>query len=81
MLLFNLSAAKEEKAVKEFKEMKVETQRRLRDTQTKWWEWKAQALHKASDVRDSKTMYQLLKEIYGPRQMSFAPLRSIEIQE
>ena len=41
--------------------MKAEVQKRLRGIRDAWWEEKAQALQNASDARDSKTMYQLLK--------------------
>ena len=75
-LLPNLPTAEREKAVAALKKMKGEIQRRLRNFQSTWWEEKAQALQTASDVGDYKTMYQLLKEVYGPKQSSFAPLKS-----
>ena len=33
-------------------------------------------MQSASDARDSKTMYHLLKEVYDPQQSSFAPMKS-----
>ena len=56
--------------------MKAEVQKHLRGIQDAWWEEKAQAVQNAPDAKDSKTMYQLLKEVYGPQQSSFAPLKS-----
>ena len=75
-LLPNLTTVEKEKADAALRKTKAEAQKRLRDIQNAWWEEKAQALQSASDARDSKTMYQLLKEVYGPQQSSFAPLKS-----
>lgn len=90
-LIPNLSSNEKEKAVQNFKQIKRIVQRHLRDIQNTWWENKAMELQNASDCGDSKTLYHLLKQTYGPQLSSFAPLRSkvgnkllrdpVEIQE
>ena len=71
-----LAAVEKEKTEEALRKMKAEIQRRLRHIQSAWWKEKAQALQDASNQRDSKSMYQLLKEVYGPKESSYAPLKS-----
>ena len=75
-LLPNLAASMKMKVTTDFKKAKADVQKRLRTIQEEWWEEKAQALQRARDARDSKTMYQLLRDVYGPQQSSFAPIKS-----
>ena len=75
-LLPNRTAVEKDKGEEALRKMKAEIQRRLRHIQSEWWEEKAQALQEASNQRDSKSMYQLLKEVYGPKESSYAPLKS-----
>ena len=44
--------------------------------QDKWWVEKAEAVQPAADRKDTKTLYKLLNEVYGPIRDSISPVRS-----
>ena len=58
------------------KELKSDIQKRLRVMKNVWWESKAHELQKASDRKDSKKVYNLLKQVYGPTKSSFCSISS-----
>lgn len=51
-------------------------QKELRTMKNTWWSNMAAEVQLAFDKKDSKTMYDLLKQVFGPRQSSVTPLMS-----
>ena len=41
-----------------------------------WWHPKSLATQEAANKKDSKAMYSLFKEVYGPKPSKVSPLRS-----
>ena len=60
----------------EFKGIKAEVQRKLRIMKDTWWSNKANEIQLAHDTNNTKLLYNLLREVYGPSSSSIAPLRS-----
>ena len=58
------------------KDLKSDIQKRLRVMKNVWWESKAHKLQTASDRKDSKKVYNLLKQVYGPTKSSFCSISS-----
>ena len=63
-------------AVKSYKEIKSILQRELRKMKNEWWLNLSKEVQKASDSKDSKTLYGLLHQVFGPTSSSVAPLKS-----
>ena len=59
-----------------YKQIKSETQRKLRAMQDKWWKQKAEEIQVASDCNNTKLLYKLLREAYGPRVSTVVLMRS-----
>ena len=43
-----------------------------------WWKKKAEEIQMYADTKNTKMFYSSLKEVYGPRQVSTAPIKDIE---
>ncbi len=63
-------------ATREYRSFRTHTQRRMREIQNLWWVDRAAEIQLAADTGNTKALYSLLKEVYGPRQATFAPLKS-----
>ena len=72
----HLSPSHKKAAVEQYKGVKSQTQRALRNMEDAWWNKLADDTQAAADSNDSKTLYDLLRKAYGPRKTSIAPLRS-----
>ena len=61
-----------------FKQARSKLQRRLREMKDDWWKKKAEEIQMYADTKNTKMFYSSLKEVYGPRQVSTAPIKDIE---
>ena len=61
---------------REFQNCKAEVQREIRAAKDKWWSDKANEIQMAADKRDTKSLYHLLRSVYGPPVTQHTPLRS-----
>ena len=59
-----------------FREVKGNVQQKLRAMQNTWWSAKADQIQCASNTNNSKLLYNLLREVYGPSSSPVAPLRT-----
>ena len=48
----------------------------MREIQNQWWLTKAEKAQLAANSKNSRLFYQIIKELYGPQQSIFAPLKS-----
>ena len=58
------------------KSLKALVQRTLRQMKDQWWLNKSFEIQEASNKKDSKAMYNLFREVYGPQPSKVSPLRS-----
>jgi len=65
----------------DFKAIKREVQRKLRNMQAAWWSKKADEIQLAYNTNNTKVLYTLLRAVYGPSSSSITPLRSKDGQE
>ena len=56
--------------------LKFEILKPLRVLKNSWWESKASELQIASDSKNTKEVYNLLKQVYGPSKSSFSSISS-----
>ena len=63
-------------AEKTYKEIKGTLQRELRRMKNEWWSNISKKVQKASDTKDAKTLYGLLRQVFGPTSSPVAPLKS-----
>ena len=75
-LLRNLSNQAKMEAAKTYKDFQKEAQMRMREIQNQWWLKKAKEAQLAANSKNSRLFYQIIKELYGPLQSIFAPLKS-----
>ena len=61
---------------KEYTEHKASLQRELRRMKNTWWSNISSEIQSASDRKDSKTMFGLLNQVFGPSSSSVFPLKS-----
>ena len=59
-----------------WKEKKHLLQKKLRQMKNRWWDNLSTDIQSAFDRNDSKNMYALMKQAFGPRQSSISPLLS-----
>jgi hypothetical protein len=59
-----------------YKSLKSQAQRELRALKDHWWHNKSLEVQEAANRKDSKAMYSLMKEIYGPKPSNITPLKS-----
>ena len=72
----NISEAVKLSTKKSLSEHKASLQRELRIIKNTWWSGIAADIQSAFDRKDTKTVYSLLKGVFGPRQPSISPLKS-----
>lgn len=72
----NLPESEKEHLKKSLSEVKAEVQRELRSMKNTWWQQKATEIQSAADMHDSKSLYDKLKEVYGPTQSKVTPMKS-----
>ena len=53
-------------------------QNKLRKMENDWWKAKADELESASNTKNTKEMYNLTKEMFGPKKPKRSPLRSAD---
>ena len=60
-----------------FSSMRVTVQHKLRWTENNWLARKAAQIQSYANINDTKSFYEALKAVYGPRHFSLHPVRSI----
>ena len=63
-------------AENDFKQHKAIVQRELRRMKNEWWSKISLQVQTASDAKDAKRLYGLLRQVFGPQSSSIAPLKS-----
>ena len=53
-------------------------QRKLRWMENNWWAEKAAQIQSYANINDTKSFYEALKAVYGPRHFSLHPVRSMD---
>ena len=60
-----------------FSSKRATVQRKLRWMENNWWAEKAAQIQSYANINDTKSFYEALKAVYGPRRFSLHPVRSI----
>ena len=61
-----------------FSSKRATVQRKLRWMENNWWAEKAAQIQSYANINDTKSFYEALKGVYGPRHFSLHPVRSID---
>ena len=61
-----------------FSSKRATVQRKLRWMENNWWAEKAAQIQSYANINDTKSFYEALKAVYGPRHFSLHPVRSID---
>ena len=61
-----------------FSSKRVTVQRKLRWMENNWWSGKAAQIQSYTNINDTKSFYDALKGVYGPRRFSLHPVRSTD---
>ena len=61
-----------------WQEARTRVQRTLRETENQWWLNKAKEIQRFADANDQQNFYSALKQIYGPRNRTLAPVRTVD---
>jgi len=61
-----------------YTQARQKAQLRLRQMKNRWWNNKAAELQAAADRHDTRTFYDGLKAVYGPREAGSAPVKSLD---
>ena len=61
-----------------FKQARSKLQRSLREMKDSWWRKKAEEIQRYADTKNTKMFYSSIKNVYGPKQSSTAPIRNLE---
>ena len=61
-----------------YTQARQKAQLRLREMKNRWWNNKAAELQAAADRHDTRTFYDGLKAVYGPREAGSAPVKSLD---
>ena len=64
------------KATKTYKDFQKVAKTRMREIQNQWWLKKAEEARLAAHSKNSRLIYQIIKDLYGPQQSIFVPLKS-----
>ena len=75
-LVPNQSETEKAKSIEEHRKLQKQLRQRLRFMKYSWWDGKAREVQAAADSNNTKQLYLLLREVYGPTYSTFAPLRS-----
>ena len=62
-----------------FSSNRATVQRKLRWMENNWWARKAVQIQSYANINDTKSFYEALKGVYGPRRFSFHPVRSFDV--
>lgn len=73
-----MSKEQHSKLYKEFKAVRTEAQRALRIMQEKLWSELANEIQNAANSNNTKQMYYLMKQVFGPVSIKIALLRTEE---
>ena len=76
LLQTNLDPEKRNELEAELKKVKAEAQSYVRGMKDRWWSALAEDMQSAADRNDSKQLYSLMKQAYGPKVAKIVPLRS-----
>ena len=61
-----------------FSSKRATVQSKLRWMENNWWAEKAAQIQSYANINDTKSFYEALKAVYGPRHFSLHPVRSID---
>ena len=61
-----------------FSSKRATVQSKLRWMENNWWAEKAAQIQSNANINDTKSFYEALKAVYGPRHFSLHPVRSID---
>ena len=61
-----------------FSSNRATVQRKLRWVENNWWAEKAAQIQSYANINDTKSFYEALKGVYGPRRFSLHPVRSTD---
>ena len=61
-----------------WKEKRSTCQRELRALENQWWVKKSQEIQRYADAGDQQNFHSALREVYGPTDRSFAPVRTAD---
>ena len=61
-----------------FSSKRATVQRKRRWMENNWWAEKAARIQSYANINDTKSLYEALKAVYGPRHFSLHPVRSID---
>ena len=61
---------------KKYKEHKATLQRELRKMKNEWWSNISREVQSAFDRKDTKNLYTLLRQVFGPKSSPVVPLLS-----
>ena len=74
--LLNPNLTNRSQIEKRFKEHKAILQRKLRELKTRWWSSISAEVQNASAQQDSRQLYGLLRQVFGPPSSSVVPVKS-----
>ena len=81
MMQKDLSKDQERQLSEALKQAKADAQRKLRSMQDAWWSNLAAEMQAAADMKNSKELYNLTKQAFGPKTARITPLRSKDGKE
>ena len=59
-----------------FKELKLRLQWKIRHMKNKWWNKISAEIQRAFDYKDSKSLYSIIRQVFGPQPSTMVPLKS-----
>ena len=77
----DLSKDQERQLSEALKQAKADAQRKLRSMQDAWWSNLAAEMQAAADMKNSKELYNLTKQAFGPKTARITQLRSKDVKE
>ena len=81
MMQKDLSKDQERQLSEALKQAKADAQGKLRSMQEAWWSNLAAEMQAAADMKNSKELYNLTKQAFGPKTARITPLRSKDGKE
>ena len=66
-------------ATKTYKDFQRVAQTLMREIQNQWWLKMAKEAQLATNSKNSRLFYQMIKELFEPQQSIFAPLKSKDV--
>ena len=74
--LLNTTGASRVAAEKCFKEAKASLQTKIRQMKNQWWSGVSADMQNAYNQKNSKALYSLIKQVFGPQRSTVSPLKS-----